>query len=60
MLPSSSQNYKNKVFRHEIVHEFLEESGIQGECPWNTEEMVDWVALQLPKIVEACKEVGVM
>ena len=54
------KNYKNKVFRHEIVHAFLEESGIQGECPWNTEEMVDWVALQLPKIVEACKEVGVM
>ena len=51
------KTYGDKVTRHEIIHAFLEESGIQGECQWNTEEMVDWIAIQLPKICEACKSV---
>ena len=54
------------TLRHEIVHAFLNESGLE----WNTfsaekawaknEEMVDWIALQGPKIVEAWQKVGAM
>lgn len=48
---------KNK--RHEIVHAFLYESGLAENSPWATnEEIVDWFALQGPKIYAAWKEVG--
>lgn len=55
--------YRRKVMRHEIIHAFLFESGFDGEESgtdhWaENEKMVEWIALQLPKIVEACQEVG--
>ena len=54
------------ILRHEIIHAFLNESGLQEsaliyDSGWaRNEEMVDWMALQLPKIVEACKAVDAM
>jgi len=54
--------YKKKVMRHEIIHAFLSESGLE-ENSHNTdawarnEEMVDWIAMQFPKILKAFKEV---
>lgn len=46
--------------RHEIIHAFLFESGLWGSsvatCWAINEEMVDWIALQLPKIVKACED----
>lgn len=48
--------------RHEIIHAFLEESGLSGsslQSPegWaKNEEMVDWIALQAPKMVKAFQE----
>ena len=53
--------YIRKVKRHEIVHAFLEESGL-AECAaasdaWaRNEEMVDWIARIGPKIYEAWKD----
>ena len=53
-------SYIKKVIRHEIVHAFLYESGI-AECSmdcnsWGSnEEMVDWFAIQAPKLIEAFK-----
>lgn len=50
--------------RHEIVHAFLAESGLTFNAfvpqqSWAVnEEMVDWIALQLPKIHKACEEAG--
>lgn len=50
--------------RHEIVHAFLHESGLaysamRSEEAWPVnEEMVDWVALQAPKIFDAFKAAG--
>ena len=43
--------------RHEVIHASLYESGLHGststERPWAmNEEMVDWMALQFPKIIE--------
>lgn len=48
--------------RHEIVHAFLEESGLSADSlqspeGWaRNEEMVDWIALQAPKIFRAFEE----
>lgn len=50
-------NYRYKVLRHEIIHAFLYESGLHNNShspiSWATdEEIVDWFAIQLPKINE--------
>lgn len=42
--------YKKQVIRHELVHAFLFESGLNG-CSWaKNEEIVDWIACQFPKL----------
>ena len=55
-----------KVARHEIIHAFLAESGLE-ECTlqynkaWSqNEEMIDWFAIQLPKIFNVYKELGIL
>lgn len=52
---------EKKTLRHEIIHAFLNESGLK-ECSatisggWaEFDEMIDWIALQGPKIFEAWK-----
>lgn len=47
--------YKRKVMRHEIIHAFLYESGLATSCDWACEEMVDWLAIQGPKIFKEFK-----
>lgn len=55
------ENYQKKVLRHEIIHAFLYESGM-AHCSdpadsWATnEEMVDWIAIQSPKICKVFRE----
>lgn len=53
------EEYQLKVLKHEIVHAFLHESGLDSNSEWATnEEIVDWVALQFDKIgtaIESCK-----
>lgn len=51
------------ILRHEIVHAFLSESGLASNSSesdaWaKNEEMVDWFALQGPKIYKAWQETG--
>lgn len=53
-----------KTLRHEIIHAFFNESGLQHSAnkspeawPVN-EEMVDWLAIQFPKMQKAFEEVG--
>lgn len=51
--------------RHEIVHAFLNESGLSfnsksSDCWAKNEEMVDWFALQGPKICKAWQEAGAL
>ncbi len=56
--------YGKEVLRHEIVHAFLSESGLRGcthSCDrgWaHNEEMVDWFALQAPKMMAAFQKAG--
>ena len=53
--------YQKETLRHEIIHAFYNESGLQDSClafdgSWaKNEEMVDWLAIQIPKIFEAMK-----
>lgn len=54
---------KRLNLRHEIVHAFLNESGLQSnakavDCWAKNEEMVDWIAIQGPKIWKAWQEAG--
>ncbi len=47
--------YKKSVKRHELIHAFLHESGLDV-CSWAAnEEMVDWLAIQFPKMADAFK-----
>ena len=52
------------TLRHEIIHAYLIESGLWSsslkfEDGWaENEEMVDWLALQFPKICKTFTEVG--
>ena len=50
--------YRKQVIRHELIHAFLCESGLHENCEWHNEEMVDWFAIQAPKIFKTFQEVG--
>ena len=57
--------YQKEVLRHEIIHAFLYESGLDA-CSgpaenWaSNEEMVDWFAIQSPKIFHVFQEQGLV
>ncbi|MFR1762752.1 hypothetical protein [Frisingicoccus sp.] len=58
---SKSVVHKSNI-RHEIVHAFFYESGLWGNSgtvdTWAmNEEMIDWIAIQSPKIFKAFQEV---
>lgn len=56
----------NKTLRHEIVHAFLNESGLSSDShkfdgPWpKNEEMVDWFTIQAPKIFITYRQLGIL
>lgn len=52
------ERYQAQVLRHEIIHAFMYESGLEGECGWATEEMVDWLAIQFDKLAKAFVDCG--
>lgn len=62
--PETVAESEKQTIRHEIVHAFLAESGLnyssaQFDNGWaNNEEMVDWIAKQGPKIYAAWAAVG--
>lgn len=53
---------EKNIMRHEITHAFLHESGLadsslQYQSGWaKNEEMVDWIALQSPKLFKAFRD----
>lgn len=61
-----SKDYLKKWnMRHEITHAFLNESGLSDnsnkvKCWAKNEEMVDWFAIQSPKIYKAFKELDLL
>lgn len=59
----SRERQERLTLRHEIIHAFLNESGLCGssnavDCWARNEEMVDWIAIQYPKINQVFKLVG--
>lgn len=58
------ESWKKIVLRHEIIHAFLFESGLDSSSfnfsgSWAiNEEMVDWIAIQFPKIHKVFVELG--
>lgn len=56
---------ENLVLRHELIHAFLSESGLDVNSNpaenWATnEEMIDWFAKQAPKIFKLYTELGAL
>lgn len=56
---------QKKQLRHEIIHAFMSESGLQAnwqhaEKFGHDETTVDWIAIQFPKIQKAFEEVGAL
>jgi len=50
--------FKQKVKRHEIIHAYFYESGMYQ---WSDDEMlVNWIAIQFPKLLETFKEVSAL
>lgn len=62
--PETIRAAQKEVLRHEIVHAFFYQSGLANsalnpDMAWaKNEEMVDWIALQGPKIWKAWQEAG--
>lgn len=60
------QLFISKTLRHEITHAFLNESGLQHSAnaydkAWaKNEEMVDWFAIQSPKIFKVFQELDIL
>jgi len=53
--------FNRKTLRHEIIHAFLAESGLRRNCNWACEEeIVDWIAIQFPKMLKAFQEAGAL
>ena len=49
--------YNKQVLRHEIVHAYFAESGLRGNSEYaENEELVDWIAIQIPKMVKTMQE----
>ena len=62
----SQETYRKKTLRHEITHAFLNESGLTdcSSVPSNGwakhEEMIDWFAIQSPKIFKVFQELDIL
>jgi hypothetical protein len=55
-LKDMSVQYRH-ILRHEIIHAFLDESGLEIES--RNELLVDWIATQFPKMQKVFEKVGV-
>lgn len=43
--------FQNRCLRHEIVHAFMYESGLDTSSEWGRNEtLIDWIAIQIPKM----------
>lgn len=59
------ESFKKHSLRHELFHAFLFESGMDMQSamdvPWGiNEEMVDWFAIQSPKIFKVFQDLHIM
>lgn len=57
------ESLQKKQLRHEIIHAYLSESGLQSNFEhanrWGHDEtMIDWIAIQFPKILKTFEKTG--
>lgn len=63
---AEQKSYYKKTLRHELLHAFLNESGLSDDASvpagaWaKHEEMVDWFAIQSPKIYKTFAELDIL
>lgn len=50
--------YQNTVLRHEIIHDFLYECGIDYGMQFHNEECVDFFAIQFEKLAKIFEDAG--
>lgn len=54
--------YRKTNLRHELIHAFFYESGLDGNSHWSNgeddhpEQTVEWMAIQFPKILKVFEE----
>ncbi len=54
-------NLNKQILRHEIIHGFFGESGLRTSSDYaENEELVDWIAIQFPKMLKAFQDVGAL
>ena len=58
MSKADLNQFEKEVIRHELVHAFLIESGLCDNSWGSNEEIVDWIAIQFPKMLKAFGEAG--
>lgn len=61
----AKDSYFKTTIRHEVIHAFLNESGLKDSTRFNgawarNEAMVDFFAIQFPKIAKVYEELGVL
>lgn len=62
----AQEKFRKKTLRHEITHAFFNESGLSDDSSisshaWaKNEEMVDWFAIQSPKIFKVFQELDIL
>lgn len=59
------ESLRKETIRHELIHAFIYESGLRdsSHSPQNwgqDEEIIDWFAVQMPKIFKIMTELGVI
>lgn len=56
--------YRKKILRHEVIHAFFMESGLQENFENQhygiSETIVDWIAIQFPKIFKVFQELDIL
>lgn len=58
---SDLRHFQKQVIRHELIHAFLFESGLAECSSWaKNEELVDFFAIQIPKMILAMEQVEVL
>ena len=59
MAVGDMQTDEHRALRHEIVHAHFYESGLFCDSGYGQDEtLVDWIALQMPKMVMVMREAG--
>ena len=61
MCVENVEDFGKKVLRHEVFHAFFGESGLRGSSEYaEIEELIDWLAIQSPKIFKVFQELDIL